>query len=419
MMHARWLENLGVAIESLRARKMRSMLTLLGVVIGVTSVISVAAIISGLNRFVQERVEKLGSRTYFVARIQLGPQNFGRLPEKIRKRRNFEYSYARELRERCPSLDISTIFGTRAAFFGESNELRYGSERMENVFIRGVEPEYADALPLFEVEFGRFIAANDVAQSRAVVVIGQAIADSLFPTADPLGKTIRMNGKLFEVVGVFAKDAGFFGGPGVDQFACIPVSCFRKEYPESKELIMAVTVRKDAPLARGLDELTDALRRIRHTPFKDDNDFEIISPDFLSALWNQLTGALVILTSLVSSVGLVVGGIGVMNIMLISVTERTAEIGLRKAVGARRGDIRAQFLMEAIVLTVSGGLMGIALGWLVAFLVRTFIPSVPATLSYEWAALGVLISVSVGLFFGFYPANRAANLDPIICLRYE
>ena len=419
MMHARWLENLGVAIESLRIRKMRSMLTLLGVVIGVTSVISVAAIISGLNRFVQERVEKLGSRTYFVSRIQLGPQNFGRLPEKIRKRRYLEYSYSRELRERCPSLDIATIFGTRAAFFGQVNEVRYGAEKMESVFIRGVEPEYADALPLFEVEFGRFVTANDVAQSRAVVVIGQAIADSLFPTADPLGKTIRVNGKLFEVVGVFAKDAGFFGGPGVDQFACIPVTCFRKEYPESKELAMAVTIRKDVPLARGLDELTDALRRIRRTPFKEDNDFEVTSPDFLSSLWNQLTGALVILTSLVSSVGLLVGGIGVMNIMLISVTERTAEIGLRKAVGARRSDIRAQFLMEAIVLTVSGGLMGIALGWLVAFLVRTFIPSVPATLSYEWAALGVLISVSVGLFFGFYPANRAANLDPIICLRYE
>ena len=160
MMHARWLENLGVAIESLRTRKMRSMLTLLGVVIGVTSVISVAAIISGLNRFVQERVEKLGSRTYFVARIQLGPQNFGRLPEKIRKRRNFEYSYARELRERCPSLDIATIFGTRAAFFGQANEIRYGAEKMESVFIRGVEPEYADALPLFEVEFGRFVTSH-------------------------------------------------------------------------------------------------------------------------------------------------------------------------------------------------------------------------------------------------------------------
>jgi putative ABC transport system permease protein len=419
MIDSRWAENLSVAWYSLSARKVRSLLTLLGIVIGVTSVIAVAAIISGLNRYISDRVEKLGSRTYFISRIQVGPQNFGRLPERIRKRRNFEYSYSRELRERCPSLDIVSIFGTRAAFFGTPNEIRYGAEKIENVFIRGVEPGYVDALPLFEVEHGRFVSPNDVEQSRMVVVIGQAIADALFPTADPIGKTIRMNGKLFEVVGVFAKDAGFFGGPGVDQFACIPVSCFRKEYPESKELIMAVTVRKEVPLQRGLDELTDALRRVRRTPFKDENDFEITSPDFLSSLWNQLTGALVILTSLISSVGLLVGGIGVMNIMLISVTERTAEIGLRKAVGARRSDIRAQFLMEAVVLTVTGGLMGIAMGWLIAFIVRTTIPSVPATLSYEWAALGVIISVSVGLFFGFYPANRAANLDPIICLRYE
>ena len=419
MMDSRWAENLSVAWESLRVRKVRSMLTLLGIVIGVTSVISVAAIISGLNRFVQERVEKLGSRTYFVSRIQLGPQNFGRLPEKIRKRRYFEYDYARELRERCPSLEVVTIFGTRAAFFGDTNELRYGGEKIENVFIRGVEPEYVDALPLFEIQQGRFISANDVAQSRQVVVIGLAVADALFPTSDPLGKTIRVNGKLFDVVGVFAKDAGFFGGPGVDQFACIPVSCFRKDNPGAKELIMAVTVRPDVPLSKGLDELNDALRRIRRTPYNAEDDFEITSPDFLSALWNQLTGALVILTSLVSSVGLLVGGIGVMNIMLISVTERTAEIGLRKAVGARRSDIRAQFLLEAVVLTVTGGLMGIAFGWIIAFLVRTFLPSVPATLSYEWAALGVLISVSVGLFFGIYPANRAANLDPIVCLRYE
>ena len=274
-------------------------------------------------------------------------------------------------------------------------------------------------MPLFEIQQGRFISANDVAQSRQVVVIGLAVADALFPTSDPLGKTIRVNGKLFDVVGVFAKDAGFFGGPGVDQFACIPVSCFRKDNPGAKELIMAVTVRPDVPLSKGLDELNDALRRIRRTPYNAEDDFEITSPDFLSALWNQLTGALVILTSLVSSVGLLVGGIGVMNIMLISVTERTAEIGLRKAVGARRSDIRAQFLLEAVVLTVTGGLMGIAFGWIIAFLVRTFLPSVPATLSYEWAALGVLISVSVGLFFGIYPANRAANLDPIVCLRYE
>ncbi|MBY0373819.1 MAG: ABC transporter permease [Bryobacteraceae bacterium] len=412
-------ENIYVALDTLRARKGRSALTLLGVVIGVTSVISVAAIITGLNSFIQQRVEALGSRTYFVSRIPLGPQNFGRLSEKLRKRRYFEYDYPMRLRERCPSLDIVTIFGTRAAFFGQSNEIRYGNERVERVFVRGTTPDYVDALPLFEIAQGRFISQTDVDHARPVVVIGLAIADSLFPTTDPIGKQVYLNGKVYEVIGVFARDSGFFGGPGVDQFAIVPVSDFKKNYPEAKELIMAITVRRNVDIQKGLDELADALRRIRRVTFHQEDDFEITSPDFISSLWNQLTGALVILTGIVSSVGLVVGGIGVMNIMLISVTERTQEIGIRKAIGARRADIRAQFLLEAIILTVSGGLIGIALGWLVAFLVRTLIPSVPATLSYEWVALGVLMSVGVGLFFGYYPANRAAHLDPIVCLRYE
>ena len=161
------------------------------------------------------------------------------------------------------------------------------------------------------------------------------------------------------------------------------------------------------------------MRRLRRVPRDAENDFEVISPDFLSSLWNQLTGALVILTGVISSVGLLVGGIGVMNIMLISVTERTAEIGVRKAIGARRADIRVQFLMEAVVLTFTGGAIGILTGAAVAWAVRTVLPSMPATLSYLWIALGVAISVGVGLFFGYYPANRAANLDPIVCLRYE
>jgi putative ABC transport system permease protein len=170
---------------------------------------------------------------------------------------------------------------------------------------------------------------------------------------------------------------------------------------------------------RAKDEVTDALRRRRHVPFKAENDFEIISPDFLTSLWNQLTGALVILTGIISSVGLLVGGIGVMNIMLISVTERTSEIGVRKAIGARRADIRVQFLMEATTLSCTGGAIGIALGAIIAFVIRHAFPSIPASLSLLWVALGVGMSLAVGIFFGYYPANRAANLDPIVALRYE
>lgn len=418
MTRAEFRENLMVALDTLRAHKVRSSLTILGIVIGVTSVISVAAIIDGLNLYIQNRVESFGSRTYFISRIPLGPR-FGRVPEKIRQRRYIQYEDAARLREMVRSVQLVTVFGTRAFFFGQTNSAQYGGQRVERIILRGAEPEYVDAIPLFAVTLGRFITRYDEERARQVVVLGASVAESLFPNLDPIGKVIRLNGKLYEVIGVFERDPGLFGGPGVDQFAVIPMSDFRKKYPESKELILGFTVPPGVDPERAKDEVTDAMRRIRKLPYNAENDFEITSPDFLSNLWNQLTGALVILTSVISSVGLLVGGIGVMNIMLISVTERTSEIGVRKAVGARKADIRVQFLLEAMTLTGIGGVLGILLGAALSYLVRTFVPTVPATLSMLWVTLGVLISLSVGVFFGYYPANRAANLDPIVCLRYE
>jgi putative ABC transport system permease protein len=205
----------------------------------------------------------------------------------------------------------------------------------------------------------------------------------------------------------------------VDIFAIIPLSNFKKQYPEAKELILLFTVPKDVNVDMAQGEVIQVMRRLRRVAPEKDNDFELSSPDFLSNLWNQLTGALVILTTVISSIGLLVGGIGVMNIMLISVTERTQEIGVRKAIGARRADIRLQFLLEAVVLTLVGGIIGILIGSGVSTLVRTLVPSIPATLSYLWVTIGFVISVGVGLFFGYYPASVAANLDPIDCLRYE
>lgn len=418
MTRAEFKENLMVALDTLRSHKVRSSLTILGIVIGVTSVISVASIIDGLNGYIQNKVESFGSRTYFVSRIPLGPR-FGRMPENIRQRKYFQAGDAEFLRATCPSLEFVTTFGTRAFFFGDSNDIRYGSQVVERIILRGAEPEYADAIPLFSVMQGRFVTRFDEDHSRSVVVLGQAIAGSLFENRDPIGKFVKMNGLQYEVIGVFEEDQGMFGGPGVDQFAVIPFSTFRKQYPESKELILAFSIDKTMNPETAKDEVSDALRRLRKVRHDRENDFEITSPDFLSNLWSQLTGALVLLTSIISSVGLLVGGIGVMNIMLISVTERTSEIGVRKAIGARKSDIRAQFLMEAVVLAGVGGIIGILLGAGFALLVRTAMPSIPAAVSLLWVTLGVAISVGVGIFFGFYPANRAANLDPIVCLRYE
>ena len=412
-------ENLRVAMDTLRARKVRSGLTILGIVIGVTSVISVAAIIQGLNGMVSARVSKFGARTMFVMRIPAGSNPFQRLAEKIRVRRYLRLDDGKYLMEHCPALSYATTFINRIDFSNSADSIRYGDSHVERFFLRGVEPDYLQALPLFAVAQGRFISDFDLEHARSVVVLGNAIAQSLFPFIDPIGKTVRLNGRPFEVIGIFEADPGLFGTPGVDQFAAIPITTFHKNYPEIKEIFIAVAAREGVDMSVAHDQVVEAMRRRRHVPYNKPDDFETADPNFFAELWGQLTGALVLLTGVISSIGLLVGGIGVMNIMLISVTERTKEIGIRKAIGARKADIRVQFLLEAVTLSGLGGLIGILLGALIAFTIRTVMPSIPATLSVLWVSLGVAISVGVGLFFGYYPADRAAKLDPIVCLRYE
>jgi putative ABC transport system permease protein len=412
-------ENLSVALDTLRARKGRSALTVLGVVIGVTSVIAIASIIDGLNAYVKDRISKLGARTFFVTRIPVGYNPTARLPPSIRVRKYIGFDDAKYIEETSPGLEYATSFANRINFFDQTDEIRYGNADVEKFIIRGVEPDYTYAIPLFSVAEGRFISQFDLDHDRSVAVIGQALADSLFPMSDPIGKEVRLNGRLYEVIGVFDKDPGLFGGFGVDQFVCIPLTNFHKNYPDIKEVFIAASVRPDADMSVVRDQVLESMRRRRHIKFNAENDFEIADPDFLGSLWNQLTGALVLLTGIISSIGLLVGGIGVMNIMLISVTERTSEIGVRKAVGATKADIRVQFLLEAIVLSSMGGIIGILAGGLIAFTVRALVPSIPAFVSIFWVLAGFIISVSVGLFFGYYPANRAANLDPITCLRHE
>ena len=221
---------------------------------------------------------------------------------------------------------------------------------------------------MFSIAQGRFISTFDEEHARPVVVLGAAISESLFPGTDAIGKSVRINGAEYQVIGVFEHDQGLFLGPGVDIFAIIPLSNFKKQYPEAKELIMIFTIPKGVNVELAQGEVIQAMRRLRRVPVDKENDFELSSPDFISNLWNQLTSALVILTTVISSIGLLVGGIGVMNIMLISVTERTQEIGIRKAIGARRADIRLQFLLEAVVLTLVGGTLGILLGAIVSTL---------------------------------------------------
>ena len=411
-------ENLLVAFDTLRARKIRSALTILGIVIGVTSVISVAAIIDGLNGYIQSRIQSFGSRSFFVTRIPPGFTGLAPLPQKVRLRKYLDPSDAQYLKETVDGLDVASAFANRIDLGNQKDTISYGSEQVQRLILRGTQPDYAAALPLFTVAEGRFISPFDEEHARNVAVIGNAIANSLFPQIDPIGKLVRLNGQLYEVIGVFEKDPGLFGGFGVDQFVCIPMSNFHKNHPDVRETFLIFTVRNDADLDTVRDKVVEAMRRRRHVPHQAENDFDVADPNFFIDLWNQLTGAMALLTGVIGSIGLLVGGIGVMNIMLISVTERTGEIGIRKAIGARKSDIRVQFLLEAVMLSGIGGVLGILLGAVISMTARA-LASIPATVSPFWVAMGVAISVGVGLFFGYYPANRAANLDPIVCLRYE
>jgi putative ABC transport system permease protein len=411
-------ENLLVAFDTLRARKVRSALTILGIVIGVTSVISVAAIIDGLNGYIQGRIQSFGSRSFFITRIPPGFTGLAPLPQKVRLRKYLNPSDAQYLKETVDGLDVASAFANRIDLSNQKDTISYGSEQVQSLILRGTQPDYAAALPLFTVAQGRFISPFDEEHARNVAVIGSAIADSLFPHIDPIGKAVRLNGQLYEIIGVFEKDPGLFGGFGVDQFVCIPMSNFHKNHPDVRETFLIFTVRTDADLDTVRDSVVEAMRRRRHVPHNADNDFDVADPNFFIDLWNQLTGAMALLTGAIGSIGLLVGGIGVMNIMLISVTERTAEIGIRKAIGARKSDIRAQFLLEAVMLSGIGGMLGVLTGGAISMAARAA-ASIPATVSPFWVVMGVAISVGVGLFFGYYPANRAANLDPIVCLRYE
>ena len=416
---AEWKESFFVALATMASQKLRAFLTMLGVVIGVASVISVAAIIDGLNRHIADKVNELGSRTFFVTRFPAFTFDFERLPEHIRLRKHFHPDDAAAIREQARLVDRAMPILTRAAFLGGSNELRYQNRRVSEPILRGAGPDLLDVLPLYAVKHGRFITPQEEEHAAMVCLLGTPIADTLFGTADPLGQEVRVNGLPFRVIGVFEPHQGLFGGPGVDQFVIIPYRTFAKLYPEIEEVILAVQVHKAEDLEYAKDEVADIMRRRRHVPAGKPNDFEISSPDIITDLWKQLTGAIVILTLIVASIGLLVGGIGVMNIMLVSVTERTAEIGVRKAVGARRKDIRAQFLLEAMTLTGVGGMLGILSGVVLSVSVAALFPSLPARVSLFWTITGLLISFGVGLFFGIYPAIKASNLDPVRCLRYE
>jgi putative ABC transport system permease protein len=397
-----------IGLGALRAYKMRAALTILGVVMGIMTVTGMSSIVAGLNASMAAQIEGFGSGVLFVRPFGPG-ENLS--AEERRKRKGLSEAEVAAIAERCPSVEaVAPLELVRV------ENIKYGREKVQNSQLLGTTPAYEtvhDAFP----ERGRFLNATDVNRGSRVAVIGTEIAETLFPHVDPLDKEISLDGFHFRVIGVMERKGKFLNF-NRDNVIVIPLGSFARRDPLFKFLVADVKAASPALMEKAVDELRETLRRQRKLKFTAKDTFAIFTQETLTNLYNQLTGGIYLVMIAISSIGLVVGGVGVMNIMLVSVTERTREIGVRKALGARRKDILWQFLTEAMTLTGVGGILGIVIGGLVAFLVNAFSPF-PAVIQPTWVVVAFGTSLAVGLGFGIWPAYKAARLDPIEALRYE
>jgi putative ABC transport system permease protein len=404
-----------MALGSLKTNKLRAFLTLLGIMIGVTTVIGMVSIIQGLNRSFLSQLESIGSDLIIVTKFQPGIQ-IGDRSEEERKRKDLTFDDAMAIEKEC-SLVKDVAVDLVADFF-VNIPIKYQNIKSQDAVILGMNEKFPQVLSVYLPEKGRFLTESDVAHSTRAAVLGYDLAETLFPHESPLEKEIRIGPEKFTVVGVLEKRGSMFG-QSQDNFVGIPLTTLMKYYPYDLERIEIIaTPNKHGYIQETIEQIINLLRRRRNVGFGKQNDFAVYTQDTMIDLYNQITGAAYLVMIVISSIGLLVGGIGVMNIMLVAVKERTREIGIRKAIGARSGDILKQFLIEAIVLTGVGGTLGVILGYSVAFLVRAATP-LPASVTPWSVGLGLLVSVSVGLFFGIFPAQKAAKLDPIVSLRYE
>ena len=405
-------ENLLLALDTLRTHKFRSFLTILGVLIGTMTVISVAAIFKGLDQQMVDAMESFGTRSLFIFKFEPGITFHLTREERLRKPLTYEQAMA--IKDDCPAVEsvgVETFYGRMPV------TAKYKGLEIVNVAFRGANPE---AVRSFNPELhdGRLYTEFDDLHRRDVAVIGSDVTERFFQGEDPIGKTIQVDGHSFEVIGALAKRKSFPGPNNADTLVFVPYFTFRKLYPKAKENFI-IAVAAPGKMDEAKDEVTAVLRRLRGDKPTAPDSFGISTADSIISQFRQIMGMVVLVTVVVASIGLLVGGIGVMNIMLVSVTERTREIGVRKAIGARRSDISWQFLLEAITLTAAGGILGILLAVILSYLIRTFVPDLPSAVPLWAVALGFLASVGIGLFFGMWPAVKASRLDPIVALRHE
>jgi putative ABC transport system permease protein len=405
-------EGVFLAFTAIRTHKMRSFLTVLGVLIGVASVIGMVSIITGLNNSMAEQIESLGSNIIYISQYEM--VHFGGFSAEERKRKDITAEHAEAIGEFCPS--VGAVSPENHYWARGGNQVKYKDNKASRPAVVGVWPDYEIVNNCYAVG-GRFFTEANINFRATVTVLGNDVKEALFPNLDPIGKQIRINGKKFTVIGVMEKKPKFLG-ESQDNYVLMPLSTYKRTYPEDKALTLLARPVSPELTDKAIDEITQLLRRMRGVPYDKPDDFAISTQEDLMNMYKRITGAIYMVMVVISSIGLLVGGVGVMNIMLVSVTERTREIGIRKAVGARKRNILWQFLIEAMTLSGSGGLLGIVIGLLLGEFVGAVTP-LAAGVSLFWIILGFSFSVSVGLIFGIYPAYRAARLDPIVSLRYE
>jgi len=401
-----------LALNTIRSHKLRALLTVLGVIIGTGTIIGVGAILTGFDRNITSVLRSFGPNSIIVFKFNVGFRVSNLSPEE-RTRKKLTYQNAVDIKERCADVtDVSPMVFPH----NQTINVHYKGNDMYDVNLFGVDEAYARAGQV-DIHLGRFFTDEESRRRVPVVVIGADLEKGLFANIDPIGKEINVDGHSFTVVGTMLRPAASFFGDQ-DNRVLLPYWTFRRFYPGSDEHAIVVTAR-DGRLPQALDEVRTVLRIDRRVPWNKPDDFALSTADQMVSDFRQIMSMTFLVMVVLSSVGLLVGGIGVMNIMLVSVTERTQEIGIRKAIGARRSDIVLQFLLEASVLTGLGGVAGILFGFLIAMITRLVFKSLPASVPLWSAVLGIVVSVGVGLFFGIWPANKAARLDPVEALRYE
>jgi len=404
-----------MAIDSIKSHKLRSFLTLLGIVIGVMTVIGMVSIIQGLNRSFLSQLESVGSDIIGVVKYEPGIHT-GNLSEEERQRKDLTFEDAMAIEEECPLVKAVAVDISVDIF--EEITIKYQNTKVQDAIIIGMNDGWPLVLSVYLPREGRFLTESDITHRTRVCVLGAELEETLFPHTQAIGKEIRIGPEKFLVVGVLEKRGSMFG-QSQDNLVGIPITTLMKYFPYDLENIeITLTPKKHGYIQETIEQVINVLRKRRKVGFGKPNDFAIYTQDTIIDLYNQITGAAYLVMIVISSISLLVGGIGVMNIMLVSVKERTREIGIRKAIGARPTDILRQFLIEAIFLTGTGGVIGIILGFCIAFLVKAVTP-LPASVTPWSVFLGFFVSVSVGLFFGIFPAQKAAKTDPIVCLRYE